>query len=140
MYNVEILYAYEGESILLKCPFTANNDVTVWYGPPKTTIYSYDAVIGPLVSRRERLSMLQNSSSEAYNLEIRNLKRNEDEGIYRCVVESSPNYQQENISLKFYSRYQFTCSLFLQKFLTNQCITNHFFISRTQSVIINIQY
>lgn len=59
---------------------------TTWKGPPSSTVYFYNAAKNPNVNREERLSVMQNTVSGAYDLQISNIVIGVDDGIYSCVV------------------------------------------------------
>lgn len=90
----------------MKCPLTppAESGRTVWRGPPENLIYFYNDIRNPTVDRGERLSVMQNTASGAYNLQISNITVGIDEGMFDCNVNTIP-IQQYYVYLKFSGEY-----------------------------------
>lgn len=89
----------------MSCPLTQPpvSGRTTWIGPPSATIYFYNTDKNPNASRKERLSVMQNTVSGAYDLQISNIVSGVDDGIYSCVVNTVPS-QEHFIILKLNSK------------------------------------
>lgn len=113
---IETIYRLEGDNLTLVCPFVPpeKNGRTTWFGPPLNTIYFYNEVKNPKDLKGGRLSVVKNKTTEAYDLTITNLKRQEDKGIYSCDVNTNP-LQQQLFNLIFYGNSIIVC--FTVKFL-----------------------
>lgn len=100
---IETVYGREGDNITLVCPFSLQNlgTRTSWRGPPSHQIYFYNDLKNPDACRGERLSVVKNETTGAYNLINIRLERQEDEGLYACVVNTNP-VQENIIFLTFY--------------------------------------
>lgn len=92
-------YENEGDSIMLKCPLTPPSR-TSWRGPPNNNLFYHNAEPNPKIVRGERLSVMLNTTSGAYNLRITNLTIGVDDGMFICEVNTVPA-QQYFFSLKF---------------------------------------
>lgn len=92
--------------MILKCPLTppAVSGRTTWGGPPSFTVYFYNSIKNPTINKGERLSVIQNTASGAYNLWITNLTIGVDDGMFRCVVNTDP-LKEHLINLKLHSKY-----------------------------------
>lgn len=90
----------------MRCPLTppAVSGRTTWKGPPSSTVYFYNAEKNPNTYRGERLSVLLNTVSGAYNLRMTNLTTGVDDGMFSCVVNTNP-VQEYFINLKIHSEY-----------------------------------
>lgn len=99
-------YGNEGDTVILKCPLTppAVSGRTTWRGPPSATLFFMNTQKNPDALRKERLYVIQNTSSGAYNLQIANITYDIDEGMYSCDVNAQP-YQQHFVRLKFNGKY-----------------------------------
>lgn len=88
------------------CPFSLQNlgTRTSWRGPPSHQIYFYNDLKNPDACRGERLSVVKNETTGAYNLIIIRLERQEDKGLYACVVNTNP-IQENIIFLTFYGAF-----------------------------------
>lgn len=58
----------------------------------------------PNAARGERLSVVKNETTGAYNLIIINLHRQDGEWLYSCDVNTNPAQQKKDM-LAFYGRY-----------------------------------
>lgn len=95
------LYGNEGDTVILSCPLTPpESGRTIWKGPPSSAVYFYNTRKNPNASRTERLSVLLNTVSGAYNLRISNIVKGEDDGKYSCVV-NTIQPQEYFINLEF---------------------------------------
>lgn len=77
---------------------------TTWIGPPSIDVFFYNDMKNPSIDRGERLSVILNKASGAYNLRITNLTIGVDAGMFICVVNTNP-IQEYIINLKLYSEY-----------------------------------
>lgn len=102
----DIIYGKEGDNITLVCPLSPLNVSarTSWSGPPSYQIFFFNDSKNPNAARGERLSVVKNETTGAYNLIIINLHRQDDEGLYSCDVNTIP-IQEKKILLAFYGRY-----------------------------------
>lgn len=94
-------YGNKGDSIKLSCPLTPPNvdGKTTWRGPLSATAYFYNDEKDPLIDGN-RLSVVRNTVSSAYDLIISNITSGTDDGNYSCVVNTVP-IQEYYITLKF---------------------------------------
>lgn len=92
--------------MILKCPLTppSVSGRTKWRGPPSFTIYFFNTDKNSGALRKERLSVIQNTVSGAYNLRITNLTRGVDDGMFICDVNTDP-HKEHLINLKLHSKY-----------------------------------
>lgn len=97
--ETEVKYTNEGETVSLNCPF-GNIDATTWDGPEGVQL-SINGQINPNAKRKDRLYAFQTNTSNAYNLQIKNVTKDEDEGVYLCTV----SIYQKQYRLKFKSKY-----------------------------------
>lgn len=104
------IYGYEGQTVILKCPLTrpAVSSRTTWRGPPGNIIFYRNNDKNPSIDRGERLSVMLNTTSGAYNLRITNITIGVDDGIFSCEVNTNP-IQQYFINLKLHSKYTILC-------------------------------
>lgn len=100
------IYGYEGDMVKLICPLSppAESGRTTWGGPPNNSLYFYNNAKNPDAPRGERLSVMRNTVSGAYNFLIVNISMGIDEGIFICAVNTNP-IQQYKIELKVYGEY-----------------------------------
>lgn len=100
------MYGYEGDTVILKCPLTPPvvSGRTTWRGPPSNIKYFFNNDKNPSIDRGERLSVMLNTVSGAYNLGITNLTRGVDDGMFNCAVNTNP-IQQYFVNFKFYGEY-----------------------------------
>lgn len=97
---------YEGGTITLKCTDSIKNvTTTTWSGPPSTMIYFLNGVKSKKVQRGERLSVIVNSDSHAYDMKISNLNRSVDRGNYSCLAASISTQNAFYFFLEVYSKY-----------------------------------
>lgn len=98
----DTIYGREGDDITLVCPVSPPNVSvrTIWSGPPSYQAYFFNDIKHVNAARGERLSVVKNETTGAYNLIIINLQRQDDEGLYSCDV----NTQEKRILLAFYGR------------------------------------
>ncbi|XP_065933049.1 neural cell adhesion molecule 1-A isoform X3 [Magallana gigas] len=97
------VYGYEGDTVILSCPLAPPpvSSRTTWRGPPSATVYFYNTDKNPSIDRGERLSVIPNTASGAYNLRITNLTIGVDVGMFSCEVNTNP-IQQHFINLKLH--------------------------------------
>lgn len=102
----DTIYGKEGDNITLVCPLSPLNVSarTSWSGPPSYQLIFLNDLKNPNAARGERLSVVKNETTGAYNLIIINLHRQVDEGLYSCDVNTIP-IQEKKILLAFYGRY-----------------------------------
>lgn len=100
------VYGYERDTVILICPLSPPpvSGRTTWRGPPSGTVYFLNNNKNPSVDRGERLSVMLNTASGAYNLHITNLTIGVDDGMFICEVNTDP-IQQYFVNLKFYGEY-----------------------------------
>lgn len=97
---------YEGGNIILICTKTIKNVTrTKWNGPPEAKTYFIDNEKNRDVIRGERLSVILNSDSNAYDLKISNLNRSVDRGNYICIASATPTGYTSYFFLEVYSKY-----------------------------------
>lgn len=97
-------FGIAGESKKLICPFT-QNEKRSWWGPPDKLLFlNYEK--NPSADRVERLFLVHNISSNAYDLLITNLTKGIDNGTYKCQVDKPDIFQQHLIKLEFFSKYE----------------------------------
>lgn len=90
----------------MRCPLTPPpvSGRTWWSGPSSSTVYFYNNDKNPSIDRVERLSVIPNTASGAYNLQITNLTIGVDDGNFSCEVNTNPT-QQHLVNLKLHSKY-----------------------------------
>lgn len=100
------VYGYVGYTVILICPLSppAESGRTTWRGPPSNIRYFINDNKNPSIDRGERLSVILNTTSGAYNLRITNLAIGVDDGMFSCEVNTNP-FQQYFVNLKFYGEY-----------------------------------
>lgn len=90
----------------MKCPLTppAESGRTAWRGPPENLIYFFNDIRNSIVPRGERLSVVRNTASGAYDIQISNITMGIDEGLFSCDVNTIP-VQQYYVYLQFNGEY-----------------------------------
>lgn len=102
---------YEGGTITLICTRDLTQKVikTKWSGPPTGVTYFIDGAKNKDVHRGDRLSVVLNGDSNAYDLKISNMNRLEDTGNYSCLVTTTLTTNAFYFFLEVYSKYLIIC-------------------------------